>query len=99
LERRHVELARALLGIVASEAVFFEDRPDFVDEADRLLLGASDRHRENQPGRQGRQCGAEDAQTVTSQTHGSWPLSEGHARRDQLSLRAWGIDRNWTNDE
>src|SRR5206468_4199302 len=33
----HVELALAFLGVVASEAVFLEDRGHVVDEADRAL--------------------------------------------------------------
>src|SRR5437667_241272 len=41
---RHVALARALFGVVASEAVFLEDRTNILDDADRFVLGICNRH-------------------------------------------------------
>src|SRR5205807_295057 len=64
-------LALALLGVVAGEAILFEDRGDVVDETDRLVglraLGAGwGRVAEEEEQRQGR--GEEGAQPAEVQT-------------------------------
>src|SRR5207244_892458 len=58
-----LELALFLLGVVAGEAVFLEDRRDVVDEADRALgrLGPRRGGEQHEPGERQSQRGAEEA--------------------------------------
>src|SRR5262249_17525394 len=93
LERGHVQLALALLAVVASEAVVLEDGSDVVDEAGGLLRrglgvglrGALGQEQEQHQGQADE--GAKDAHTDARSKHCSlrWDAQAGWVGRDRVS--------------
>src|SRR5262249_4277980 len=75
----HVKLARALLGVVAREAVLLQDWSDFADKAHRFVLRAGGRKAQDEPRGNRRQQCAENTDSIAGQAHGKWPQDEGRA--------------------
>src|SRR5262249_52591010 len=92
---RHVELALALLGVVAREAILFEDWGHVVDETHRLGLLGLDRWNCEQHQRQGKtKKGAQHAKTVMGALHcgtPGWDKAKG-GNLAEPSVRPAGLD-------
>src|SRR5262249_55440489 len=71
---RHIELALALLGVVAREAILFENRGHVVNETRRLGLLGLDRWNREQHQRQSKtKKGAQHAKTAMGALHSGTP--------------------------